>query len=57
MANFEETIKEIEVRMKAVADERDKLDSFIDELEHLKWNCEEAYGNLQRARDALSEIV
>lgn len=57
MTNFEGVIKEIEVRMQAVASERDKLDDFISELEQLKWNCDEAHNCLQRARDALSEIV
>ena len=50
-------IKQIQKRMDAVGKERDKLDDLISELEHLKWNCEEAYENLQRARDALSELV
>jgi HPt (histidine-containing phosphotransfer) domain-containing protein len=49
--------KQIEKRMIAVGKERDKLDELIGELEQLKWNCEEAYDNLQRARDALSELV
>ena len=57
MTNFEDTIKEIGIRMQAVAAERDKLDDFIGELEQLKENCSEAYYCLQRARDALSELV
>lgn len=55
--NFENVIKDIELRMKAVAAERDKLDEFISELEQLKWNCQEAYDSLHTARDALSELV
>lgn len=54
---FEDAIKEIEVRKAAVAAERDKLDDLIGELEHLKQNCDEAHDSLQRARDALSELV
>lgn len=57
MIDFKDTIKEIEVRMQAVATERDKLDDFISELEQLKENCAEAHDCLQRARDALSELV
>jgi len=57
MTTFEDAIKEIDIRMLAVAAERDKIDSLIDELRHLSWNCEDAHDNLQRARDALSEIV
>ena len=57
MTNFEDTIKEIGIRMQAVAAERDKLDDFIGELEQLKENCSEAHDCLQRARDALSELV
>ena len=57
MTNSEETIKQIDIRMQAVADERDKLDELIAELEHLKENCSEAHDSLQRARDALSELV
>jgi len=50
-------IKVIEVRMAAVAKERDKLDDAISEMEGLKENCETAYDALQTARDALSELV
>lgn len=50
-------IKQIEKRMVAVGKERDKLDDLIGELEHLKENCREAYYDLQRARDSLSELV
>lgn len=57
MTNFESIIKEIETRMQSVTSERDNLDEFISELEQLKENCSEAYDCLQRARDALSELV
>jgi len=50
-------IKQIEKRMVAVGIERDKLDNLIDELAHLKDNCDTAYDDLQHARDALSELV
>ncbi len=54
---FEDAIKEIDLRKAAVAAERDKLDDLIGELEHLRANCDTAYDDLQRARDALSELV
>ena len=57
MDKIEQATKEIEIRMKAVAEERDKLDDLIGELVELKEGCEEAYDCLQRARDALSELV
>lgn len=50
-------IKQIDKRMVAVGKERDKLDDLIGELEHLKENCTNAYDDLQRARDSLSELV
>lgn len=50
-------IKQIEKRMVAVGKERDKLDDLINELEHLKENCTDAYYDLQSARDSLSELV
>ena len=50
-------IFEIDRRMKAVAEERDKLDAFISEVSDLREDCDEAWDHLQRARDALSELV
>lgn len=50
-------LKQIEKRMIAVGNERDKLDNLIGELNHLKENCDTAYDDLQHARDALSELV
>lgn len=50
-------IKEINKRMVAVGKERDKLDDLIGDLEGLRENCREAYDDLQRARDSLSELV
>ena len=50
-------IRDIDKRMAAVAKERDKLDELICELEHLKYNCQTAWEDLQHARDALSELV
>lgn len=49
--------RQIEKRMIAVGKERDRIDELIGELEHLKWNCQSAYEDLQHARDALSELV
>jgi len=50
-------IKGIDKHMKQIAKDRDKLDEFIDELTSLKEDCDEAHDCLQRARDALSELV
>lgn len=49
--------KYIDKRMQALAAERDKLSTLIDDLSYLRDKCEEAYDNLERARDALSEVV
>ena len=43
--------------MVAVGIERDKLDALIAESEDLREDCEEAWDHMQRARDALSEMV
>lgn len=50
-------IKKIEKHQQAVAKQRDSLDDFISEIEGLKFSCESAWDDLQRARDALSELV
>lgn len=50
-------ITEIDKRMAAVGKERDRLDKFISEVEDLREDCDEAWDHLQRARDALSELV
>lgn len=55
--DMKEVIAELDTRMKAVAAERDRLDEFIGETEHLRENCRSAWEDLQRARDALSELV
>lgn len=47
----------IEKHMAAVAKARDELDEFIGELTSLREDCDEAHDCLQRARDALSELV
>lgn len=44
-------------RQAAIAAERDKLDDVIDELTGLRESCDEAWDGIQRARDALSELV
>lgn len=49
--------KKLKERQKAVAAERDKLDNVILEMEGLRECCDEAWGTLQQARDALSELV
>lgn len=53
--NVTEIITQIEKHRDAVGAERDRLDSFIDELSALRDTCEKAWDDLQRARDALSE--
>ena len=50
-------IKELNKRMAGVAIERDKLDELISEMKDLRENCDEAWDHLERARDALSEMV
>ena len=50
-------IKSIEKHKKAVAKVRDDLDDAISEMSQLEQNCEEAFDNLDRARDSLSELV
>ena len=50
-------IKEVDKRLTAVGKERDRLDNLIGDAEHLRDNCDEAWDHLQRARDALSELV
>ena len=50
-------IKEIEKRMMSISNERDKLDTMIENLTALRETCEKAWENLQEARDALSELV
>lgn len=55
--NLKQAMQVIEKRQKAVAAERDKLDDAIGELTDLRESCEEAWDDLQRARDALSRLV
>ena len=50
-------MRKIEKHRDAVAKTRDALDDAIAELEGLKGCCDEAWDNLQRARDALSELA
>lgn len=49
--------KSIEKHMERIAADRDKLDDFIDTLQALKEDCDNAYDALITARDALSELV
>jgi len=48
---------QLKTQMTALAKLRDKLDDTIDTAEMLKADCEEAYDDLQNARDALSRLV
>jgi hypothetical protein len=48
---------QLKSQMAALAKLRDKLDDTIDAAEMLKADCEEAYDDLQNARDALSRLV
>lgn len=50
-------IRRLEKQMTAIGVERDKLDDLISEASELLEDCNEAKDNLQRARDALSELV
>lgn len=50
-------IAQIDKHMKGVAEQRDKLDDAISDMEELREHCIEAYDDLQRARDALSRLV
>ncbi len=49
--------KNIEKHMAKIAQDRDKLDDFIDTLTALKEDCDNAYDNLVDARDSLSELL
>jgi hypothetical protein len=49
--------KMMEQELTKVGKVRDGLDEKISEMSDLRENCEEAWDNLQRARDALSELV
>lgn len=50
-------IAQLEKRMKAVAVERDRLRDLEDEVGALRETCSEAYDSLERAIDALSQLV
>ena len=51
------TIKALDKRMTAIGIERDRLDDAISDATSLLDDCDEAKEHLQRARDALSELV
>ena len=55
--NAAKIVKGIDAKMAKVAKVRDELDDFIDTLTGLREGCNEAWENLHRARDALSEMV
>lgn len=50
-------VKGIEKHMKQVAKDRDKIDEFIQTLEQLREDCQDAFDSLTDARDALSRLV
>lgn len=53
----EAIIRKIEKHMHAVKLTRDRIDDDMETLQELREDCDEAYDHLQRARDALSELV
>ena len=55
--NINKLVKKLTKHMKAIAIERDKLDELIGDADSLKNDCEEAYQELENARDALSRTV
>lgn len=55
--SFAALIRKLDKQMTAIGIERDKLDDLISEASALLDDCDEARENLQRARDALSELV
>ena len=50
-------MKRVEKHRDAVSKVRDALDDAIAELEGLRGCCDAAWDDLQRARDALSELA
>jgi septal ring factor EnvC (AmiA/AmiB activator) len=50
-------IRGIDKHMIKIAQDRDKLDEFISDLNSLKEDCDSAYDALIDARDALSRMV
>ena len=56
-AQIAKMVKAIDARMKGIASERDKLDDAIGTFDELREHCREAWDDLQRARDALSQLV
>jgi Skp family chaperone for outer membrane proteins len=55
--NFKEIDKLLAKRMEELAQIRDKLEDDIDTLQELRSNSEEAWYNLEAAREALSRLV
>jgi len=54
---IDSSIKQIAKRMADVAKARDRLDDAISEASDLREHCSEAWDDLQRARDTLSQLV
>jgi hypothetical protein len=50
-------VKKLQKRLTAIGKERDRLRDLEDEVLTLKESCEEGYDNLERAIDALSQLV
>ena len=50
-------ISALKKSQRGVAKERDQLTVYVDEMESLKEDCDNAWHDLQSAIDSLSEIV
>lgn len=55
--DIQSMIEKLNERMKALGEERDRLDDAIAEAEELRHHVREAFDHLQDARDALSRLV
>lgn len=49
--------KQIEASKRRIAKERDLLRDYISEVEEIAENCDEAVDDLERAADALSDLL
>ena len=55
--NIKQIDKQMQKHMEAVAKSRDDLDEFIATLTDLREDCGDAWDHMERARDALSDLV
>jgi hypothetical protein len=55
--NWKRIEERIAKQQEIIGKDRDKLDELISDLVTLRDDCEEAWGSLQDARDALSRLV